>query len=88
MRSLLLIVTVLACAACDGPVCGFGTHEEAGECIANIQTRCAEGTVWQRGWCVVDDVVTPVDAETPDGASTDELPSSGGGEVRDGQDGS
>jgi len=71
-RLLLILATFSSLAAvscltsgCDDLVCGEGTHEEDGVCLANILTGCAAGTVYDKGWCVP---VAP-DSSTADAAA-------------------
>jgi hypothetical protein len=48
----------LSVPACSHVKCGFGTHDENGECLANAGQACGAGTVSKGGACVP---VTAVD---------------------------
>ena len=43
---------------CVDVECGAGTHREGEYCLPNIPSACGEGTVYERGWCVIADVAS------------------------------
>ena len=60
IRYIPTIISVILSAGavfgCGELECGAGTHREGDECVSNIPLGCGEGTVYERGWCVLDDV--------------------------------
>ena len=57
--SLLCIAALTtASGGCVELECGTGTHREGAYCLPNIPSTCGEGTVYERGWCVLEDVGT------------------------------
>ena len=62
--ALNLLVTIFLSIACTDLECGPGTHRAAAVCVPNIPVACGEGTVYERGYCVVRD---------PDASDADSL---------------
>ena len=72
----ILFNAVVLCG-CGG--CGAGTHREGDECVSNIPLGCGEGTVYERGWCVLDDVQDTRVSEVQDITMSETSNRDGGG---------
>ncbi|HIA00895.1 MAG TPA: hypothetical protein EYN06_08380 [Myxococcales bacterium] len=66
MFRLVAIITVtLVLVGCPALECGEGTHKENNACVANIPYKCGPGTVYEKGYCVIDGYDAAV-KDTPD----------------------
>ncbi len=74
----ILFNAVVLCG-CGGLECGAGTHREGDECVSNIPLGCGEGTVYERGWCVLDDVQDTRVSEVQDITMSETSNRDGGG---------
>ena len=77
--SLLCIGTLaILSVGCVELECGTGTHREGEYCLPNIPSTCGEGTVYERGWCVLEDVGTDDAYDGPDARNSPDTARDGG----------
>jgi hypothetical protein len=55
IRFWFVLVVGLFVSGCNQLECGIGTYESLGTCIPSEQTLCGDGTVYERGYCVIQD---------------------------------
>ena len=54
-RFWFALAVVLCLCGCNQLECGTGTHESFGTCTPSEQTLCGDGTVYERGYCIIPD---------------------------------
>ena len=67
IQNFVVVIAMSILAICCVDVeCGAGTHREGEYCLPNIPSACGEGTVYERGWCVIADVASADISEVSD----------------------